>query len=138
MVKLVKNISMNLDLLDPKEVLIGKLKNKIEAFKKYDEERKAYYKDALIRLGELESLIDEADPERKLRDKIKAQKKTITGLQAALYIKGIEFPSNFDLIKAKAKIAELQNDLNKTKEDLNKHKNTISELVSKLYKNNNE
>lgn len=127
--------SMNPDLLDPKEVMIGKLKSKIEAFKKYDAERKVYYKDALIRLGELESLIDEADLDRKLRDKIKAQRKTITGLQAALYAKGVEFPSDFDLIKAKAEIVKLQNNLNKTKKELLKHKKTISELVSKLYQN---
>jgi len=136
MVKLDRSISMNPDLLDPKEVIIGKLKSKIEAFKKYDEERKAYYKDALIRLGELESLMDEIDPERKLRDKIKNQRKTITGLQALLCTKEVEFPSDFDLAKAKAKIIKLQNDLNKTKEDLSKHKKTISELVSKLYQNN--
>ena len=93
MVKLDKRISMNPDLLDPREVMIGRLKSKIEAFKKYDEERKAYYRDALIRLGELESLIDESDPERKLRDKIKNQKKVIQSLQAMLVIKNVDFPA---------------------------------------------
>ena len=33
MVKLDKRISMNPDLLDPREVMIGRLKSKIEAFK---------------------------------------------------------------------------------------------------------
>ena len=95
MVKLDKKISMNPDLLDPREVMIGRLKSKIEAFKKYDEERKSYYREALIKLGELESLIDESDPERKLRDKIKNQKKVIQSLQAKLVIKNVDFPVPF-------------------------------------------
>ena len=86
MVKLDKKISMNPDLLDPREVMIGRLKSKIEAFKKYDEERKAYYRDSLIKLGELESLIDESDPEFKLRSKIQSQKQTITNFACKLWI----------------------------------------------------
>lgn len=134
MVKLDKSISMNSDLLDPKEVMIGRLKSKIEAFKKYDEERKAYYKDALIRLGELESLVDESDPERKLRDKIKNQKKAIQSLQAILATKNIDFPEDMDLTIAKGKITELKLKVNNLTSQLNKHKRTISDLVNKLIK----
>ena len=134
MVKLHKKISMNPDLLDPSEVMIGRLKSKIEAFKKYDEERKAYYRDSLIKLGELESLIDEADPERKLRDKIKNQKKVIQSLQATLVIKNVDFPEDMDLTIAKGKITELKLKINELTSQLNKHKRTISELVNKLIK----
>lgn len=134
MVRLDKRISMNPDLLDPREVMIGRLKSKIEAFKKYDEERKAYYRDSLIKLGELESLIDESDPERKLRDKIKNQKKVIQSLQAMLTIKNIDFPEDIDLTIAKGKITELKLKINELTSQLNKHKRTISDLVNKLIK----
>ena len=57
---------MNPDLLDVTSVYIGRLKSKIGSlektinkFKKYDEERKQYYKDLAIRVGELESELSE-------------------------------------------------------------------------------
>jgi hypothetical protein len=37
----------------------SKLKEEIEAFKAYDNKRKAYYARAMMRLGELESYLDE-------------------------------------------------------------------------------
>lgn len=50
---------LNEDLIDPKDLKIAKLKQAIESFKKYDEERKKYYSSALVKLGEYESLMDE-------------------------------------------------------------------------------
>ena len=90
--------------------------------------------DALIKLGELESLIDESDPERKLRDKIKNQKKVIQSLQAMLIIKNVDFPEDMDLTIAKGKITELKLKINELTSQLNKHKRTISDLVNKLIK----
>ena len=44
---------------NPKDAQIAKLKMEIEAFKKYDAERKEYYAKSLQRLGELEVWYDE-------------------------------------------------------------------------------
>ncbi len=126
----VKKPLLNQDLVDPKDFKIGQLKAEIEAFKKYDEERKAYYKDALIRLGELESLID--DPEGKLRDKLKAQRKTINQLQLAIEAQKIEIPENMNLAKAIVEIHKLRKQLAKAIRELNLYRKTNSELIYKL------
>lgn len=126
----VKKPLLNKDLVDPKDFKIGQLKAEIEAFKKYDEKRKAYYKDALIRLGELESLID--DPEEKLRKKLKAQRKTIAQLQLVIQAQKIEIPEDLNLIKALVEIDNLRKQLTKARKEINLHQKTISELIYKL------
>ena len=128
----VKKPLLNKDLVDPKDFKIGQLKAEIEAFKKYDEKRKAYYKDALIRLGELESLIDEVDPEGKLRDKLKAQRKTIAQLQLVIEAQKIEIPEDLNLVKALVEIDNLRKQLAKARRDINLHQKTISLLTYKL------
>lgn len=128
----VKKPLLNQDLVDPKDFKIGQLKAEIEAFKKYDEKRKAYYKDALIRLGELESLIDEVDPEGKLRDKLKAQRKTIAQLQLVIQAQKIEIPEDLNLVKALVEIDNLRKQLAKARKEVNLHQKTISELIYKL------
>ncbi|MBR4885871.1 MAG: hypothetical protein IKU16_01105 [Muribaculaceae bacterium] len=50
---------LNEDLMDAKDIEIFKLKKTIEKFKEYDEERKAYYRDLVLRVKELESLVEE-------------------------------------------------------------------------------
>lgn len=50
---------LNEDLMDAKDIEIFKLKKTIEKFKEYDEERKAYYRDLVLRIKELESLVEE-------------------------------------------------------------------------------
>ena len=45
--------------MDAKDIEIFKLKKTIEEFKEYDEERKAYYRDLVLRVKELESLVEE-------------------------------------------------------------------------------
>ena len=128
----VKKPLLNQDLVDLKDFKIGQLKAEIEAFKKYDEKRKAYYKDALIRLGELESLIDGVDPEEKLRDKLKAQRNTINQLQLAIEAQKIEIPENMNLAKAIVEIHKLQKQLAKAIRELNLYRKTNSELIYKL------
>ena len=83
--------SLNPLLLDPVRVYVGQLKSKIQSlehqidkFKEYDANRKAYYSEAMQRLGELESWVDESDPELKLRNKIQSQKHTIANLSAII------------------------------------------------------
>lgn len=108
---------MNPDLVTPTDLIIGKLKSKIQSlqdelqkFKEYDEERKAYYKDALQRLGELESLVDEQDPAGKLRRRVKAQKGQIDTLQKLWKIARTspEIPKDFDKAAAITENADLK------------------------------
>ena len=131
--------SMNPLLLDPVRVYVGKLKStiqslehKIDNFKKYDANRKVYYSKAMQRLGELESWIDETDPEFKLRGKIQSQKQTITNLSALIKASKLEVPEDFDLAKAKVKILELQKEVNALTKQNTSLKASVSELVYKL------
>lgn len=131
--------SMNPLLLDPVRVYVGKLKNtiqslehKVDNFKKYDANRKVYYSKAMQRLGELESWIDETDPEFKLRGKIQSQKQTITNLSALIKASKLEVPEDFDLAKAKVKILELQKKVNALTKQNTSLKASVSELVYKL------
>lgn len=131
--------SMNPLLLDSVRVYVGKLKStiqslehKIDNFKKYDANRKVYYSKAMQRLGELESWIDESDPEFKLRSKIQSQKQTITNLNALIKASKLEVPEDFDLAKAKVKILELQKEVKALTKQNTSLKASVSELVYKL------
>ena len=130
---------MNPLLLNPVRVYVGKLKStiqslehKVDNFKKYDANRKVYYSKAMQRLGELESWIDETDPEFKLRGKIQSQKQTITNLSALIKASKLEVPEDFDLAKAKVKILELQKEVNALTKQNTSLKASVSELVYKL------
>lgn len=130
---------MNPLLLDPVRVYVGKLKStiqslehKVENFKKYDANRKVYYSKAMQRLGELESWIDETDPEFKLRGKIQAQKQAITNLNALIKASKLEVPEDFDLAKAEVKILELQKQVETLTKQNTNLKASVSELVYKL------
>ena len=131
--------SMNPLLLDPVRVYVGRLKSTIQSlehkvnnFKEYDAQRKVYYSKAMQRLGELESWIDESDPEFKLKSKIQSQKQTITNLSALIKASKLEVPEDFDLAKAKVKILELQKEVETlTKQNANL-KTSVSELAYKL------
>ena len=131
--------SMNPLLLDPVRVYVGKLKSKIQSlehkinnFKEYDAQRKVYYSKSMQRLGELESWIDETDPEFKLRSKIQSQKQTITNLSAVIRASKLEVPEDFDLAKAKVKILELQKEVETLTKQTAYLKTSVSELVYKL------
>ena len=131
--------SMNPLLLDPVRVYVGRLKStiqslehKINNFKEYDAQRKVYYSKSMQRLGELESWIDESDPEFKLRGKIQSQKQIISNLNALIKASKLEVPEDFDLAKAKVKILELQKEVETlTKQNANL-KTSVSELAYKL------
>lgn len=131
--------SMNPLLLDPVRVYVGRLKSKIQSlehkidnFKEYDANRKVYYSKAMRRLGELESWIDESDPEFKLRSKIQSQKQTIANLSAVIRASKLEVPEDFDLAKAKVKILELQKEVETLTKQNTNLKTSVSELVYKL------
>ena len=131
--------SMNPLLLDPVRVYVGKLKSKIQSlehkisnFKEYDAQRKVYYSKSMQRLGELESWIDETDPEFKLRSKIQSQKQTIANLSAVIRASKLKVPEDFDLAKAKVKILELQKEVETLTKQNTNLKTSVSELVYKL------
>lgn len=131
--------SMNPLLLDPVRVYVGRLKSKIQSlehkvsnFKEYDAQRKVYYSKSMQRLGELESWIDETDPEFKLRSKIQSQKQTIANLNAVIRASKLEVPEDFDLDKAKVKILELQKEVETLTKQNTNLKASVSELVYKL------
>ena len=124
--------SMNPDLLDPKEIIIGKLKSKIETFKKYDKERQAYYKDALIRLGQLESYFEEVDPNGSLRNKIERQRTEISRLLTLLKYSKIEDIPNIDLQKAIIEIDSLRSQLTKANTKIVRQQKNINDLIYKL------
>lgn len=131
--------SMNPLLLDPVRVYVGRLKSKIQSlehkisnFKEYDAQRKVYYSKSMQRLGELESWIDETDPEFKLRSKIQSQKQTIANLSAVIRASKLEVPEDFDLDKAKVKILELQKEVETLTKQNTNLKTSVSELVYKL------
>lgn len=124
--------SMNPDLLDPKEIIIGKLKSKIEAFKKYDKERQAYYKDALTRLGQLESYFDEVDTDGSLRKKIEQQRTELSRLLTLLKYSKIEDIPNVDLQKAIIEIDSLRAQLTKANAKIVRQQKSINDLIYKL------
>ena len=131
--------SMNPLLLDPVRVYVGKLKSKIQSlehkinnFKEYDAQRKVYYSKSMQRLGELESWIDETDPEFKLRSKIQSQKQTIANLSAVIRASKLKVPEDFDLAKAKVKILELQKEIETLTKQNTNLKTSVSEVVYKL------
>lgn len=130
---------MNPLLLDPVRVYVGRLKSKIQSlehkisnFKEYDAQRKVYYSKSMQRLGELESWIDETDPEFKLRSKIQSQKQTIANLNAVIRASKLEVSEDFDLAKAKVKILELQKEVETLTKQNTNLKASVSELVYKL------
>lgn len=131
--------SMNPLLLDPVRVYVGRLKStiqslehKINNFKEYDAQRKVYYSKSMQRLGELESWIDESDPEFKLRSKVQSQKQIISNLNAVIKASKLEVPEDFDLAKAKVKILELQKEVETLTKQNTNLKASVSELVYKL------
>lgn len=131
--------SMNPLLLDPVRVYVGRLKStiqslehKINNFKEYDAQRKVYYSKSMQRLGELESWIDESDPEFKLRSKVQSQKQIISNLSALIKASKLEVPEDFDLAKAKVKILELQKEVETLTKQNTSLKTSVSELVYKL------
>ena len=135
--------SMNPDLLDVTSVYIGRLKSKIGSlektinkFKKYDEERKQYYKDLAIRVGELESKLseyqDKEDPTGKLQRKVSEQRKRIKQLEALFSIKDKEEVKDIDLVLAKSQIIKLKKQVNTLTKHNKNLKDTVYDLIYKL------
>lgn len=137
---------LNEDLfLDQKDREIARLKAIIEQFKRYDKERKEYYSSKLIRLGQLESYVQEINNSIKNKDEkdktilrlnqiIHNQRTELRSLQKIMSRKNIDIEQEkenletIDLIKLKKELKTLRDENIKLKKE-------IGNLVYRLSKN---
>lgn len=87
---------LNENLLTPEEIEIYKLRKKIsklektiQDFKEYDLKRKEYYKDLEIKVGQLESYIEEIEDSSKILELNKKYKEQLTILNKKVYLNKI-------------------------------------------------
>ena len=132
---------LNEDLFEEKDKEILKLKALIERFKKYDSNRKQYYADALVELGQLRTYVSELEDTDKKAKKIKTQKLVIKNLERTITenkianivdpekIKGIKITELLEHIK------KLEQDNNSLREKIGQYRKEISRLCNKLYTN---
>lgn len=120
---------------DKKDAQIAKLKMEIEAFKKYDAERKGYYAKSLQRLGELEAWYDEIndfrlkkDTKEELKKLVKQQKMQIAELSLKIQVRNIEDKRGIDELK---EVVTCDN-LRKHNKDLQKRVESQAKVISKL------
>ena len=135
---------LNEDLLDPKdrEIIKLKLENErlreaIQSFKEYDEERKKYYADISVRVGELESYIEELEQGETLKKLIaqnKMYKQQLQVLNARVYVDKCEM-SDIKIIETAHKL-QLANNMKNLYKEIKHQKWIIDNLLSKI--NNGE
>lgn len=128
---------VNEELLSPAEKLICSLKLKIkhleqtiDKFKKYDEQRKEYYKDLAIRVGELESELSEYKDSSmgRLMLKIEHQRYELKKLNDKLGVLGCDLPD--DLVSAQNEIKTLRAKVEVLNATNKRLKNSLSQLIS--------
>lgn len=137
---------LNEDLfLDQKDREIARLKAIIEQFKRYDKERKEYYSSKLIRLGQLESYVQEINNSIENKDEknktilrlnqiIHNQRTELKSLQKIMSRKNINIEQEkenletIDLVKLKKELKTLRDENIKLKKE-------IGNLVYRLSKN---
>ena len=132
---------MNKELIDDRDIKISSLKKTIELYKKYDQERKEYYKKSLIRLGELESLLSEIEEgDDKNKKTIIEQRRELCKLNLIIKSKDLKEVQDYYLendeklqnLKEKEQNIILRRRNKKLKEENKKLKETISNLLSKI------
>ena len=84
---------------------IETLENTIENFKRYDQNRKEYYKDAMIRLGQLESFMEEIEEKDKLVLKLKRYKEIIGIYERKQFLSKIENLTDEEIVSTYNKVA---------------------------------
>ena len=89
-------IMLNEDLLTPNEIKVYKLRKKIsklektiQDFKEYDAKRKEYYKDLEIKVGQLESYIEEIEDTSKILELNKKYREQLSILNKKVYLNKI-------------------------------------------------
>ena len=126
---------------DKKDAQIAKLKMEIEAFKKYDAERKEYYAKSLQRLGELEAWYDEIndfrlkkDTKEELKKLVKQQKMQIAELSLKIQVRNIEDKRGIDELKEVVTCDNLRKHNKSLQSRVESQAKVISKLVYELNK----
>ena len=132
---------LNEDLFEEKDKEILKLKALIEHFKKYDSNRKQYYADALVELGQLRTYVSELEDTDKKAKKIKAQKLAIKNLERTIAENKIakivdpEKINEIEITELLEHVKKLEQDNNSLREKIGQYRKEISRLCNKLYTN---
>lgn len=132
---------LNEDLFEEKDKEILKLKALIERFKKYDSNRKQYYADVLVELGQLRTYVSELEDTDKKAKKIKAQKLVIKNLERTITENKIakivdpEKIKEIEITELLEHIKKLEQDNNSLREKIGQYRKEISRLCNKLYTN---
>lgn len=102
---------------------VAQLERKIEEFKEYDKKRQEYYKDALIRLGQMESFVEEEMLSDNKLKKLKAYKEEAVihakhrYLDRIARLTDIEIVSTYDKETSEKTILSLRTEVNKLRRD---------------------
>ena len=122
---------MTKEIIESKDKEIRRLNQIIEDFKKYDNERKEYYKNAMIRLGELESILSEFkdgdDQVQYLLNKVQEQRRQLGILNTKLAATIIKLPDLTDEeLKVYVNKEKLLNEIARTRKVIEGYKRAIS------------
>lgn len=139
---------LNENLFTSQELEILKLKARIEylqkqikAFKQYDEERKEYYKNAMLELGELQSFKFEFEDShpiiKELKDLVKKLTNDFNSIKCEnrtlrYKVECFKIQDDFDPTPQNVQIARLKEANKKLEEQVKKQKQTINELIYKV------
>lgn len=118
-------------IIESKDKEIRKLNQIIEDFKKYDNKRKEYYRNAMIRLGELESILSEFkdgdDQVQYLFNKVQEQRRQLGILNTKLAATIIKLPNLTDEeLKVYVNKEKLLNEIARTRKIIEGYKRAIS------------
>ena len=132
---------LNEDLFEEKDKEILKLKALIERFKKYDSNRKQYYADVLVELGQLRTYVSELEDTDKKAKKIKAQKLVIKNVERTITENKIakivdpEKIKEIEITELLEHVKKLEQDNKSLREKIGQYRKEISRLCNKLYTN---
>lgn len=126
---------LNKDLVDKKDIEIAKLKLAIEKFKRYDAERKQYYSDALKRLGELESYVEELEAGTvipKLKEKVTEQRKQLGYLNNVITVNQYQLFNNDYILTSVITAKELRERNKVLGKEIKNLRKTVKDLIYRL------
>lgn len=110
---------------------IETLENTIENFKRYDQNRKEYYKDAMIRLGQLESFMEEIEEKDKLVLKLKRYREIIGIYERKQFLSKIENLTDEEIVSTYNKVA-YEEELKSLRQRNKELKEINDRLISKI------
>lgn len=136
---------LNEELLTPHQIEVYRLTRKIESFKKYDRERKEYYKNILFEYGQLKAFVEEIKDRNEYIKSLESQLKimrnnfeSIKGENTKLRSENIMLRTiastdgitdeDYDILKLKKRIEDLEAVAKKQKDTIN---NLIYQLTQK-------